>query len=225
MKKKSLKYIGIICGLLIVVLGIFAFTQRDNIESYLMSKQYTSQELNQKLDDEKADIHKMLAQYLPEGLRDLTAEEEFSIVSGKMTTNEAKAAMGITDGEESTEVGNSTDKEAQTAAIISKYTSQLYGVKASFLGQLGSIASAAESEFYSLPAGERNSSAKASIISKYIGRASSLESSCDSQVSSILAAMRSELGAIGADTSVVGKLQSNYESQKAIEKAYYLSQY
>ena len=145
------------------------------------------------------------------------------MISGKMTLEEALTAMGITDGEESAGGGNSTDEEAQAAAIIAKYTSRLYGVKASFLGQLGSIASAAKNEFYSLPAEERNSSSKASIISKYMGRASSLEGSCDGQVSSILSAMRSDLKAIGADTSVVGKLQSSYESQKAAEKAYFLS--
>ncbi len=223
MKKKPLKYIGIICGLLVVALGVIAFMQWDNINAFLMSKQHTSDELQQMLEEEKSNTQDLLAQYLPDGLRDLTAEEEFLILSGKMTIEEAKAAMGITDGQDSAGGGNGTDKEAQTAAIISKYTNRLYGVKASFLGQLGSIASAAQSEFYALPAGERNSSSKASIMSKYIGKASSLEGSCDSQVSSILGAMRSELKAIGADTSVVGKLQSSYESQKAAEKAYFLS--
>lgn len=223
MKKKSYRYIGIICAVLVAVLGILAFTQRDNIKSYLMSKQYTSDELHQMLDDEKMDTQELLAQYLPEGVRDLTAQEEFMIISGKMTVEEALAAIGITDGKESTESNKGADKEAQAAAIISKYTSKLYSVKASFLGQIGSLAAAAESEFYSLPSGERNSSAKASIISKYMGQASSLEGSCDSQVSSILGAMRSELKAIGADTSIVGQLQSSYESQKAAEKAYFLS--
>jgi hypothetical protein len=37
--------------------------------------------------------------------------------------------------------------------------------------------------------------------------------------------MRSALNAIGADTSIVGQLQTSYETQKAAEKAYYLSQY
>lgn len=223
MKKKPLKYIGIICGLLVVVLGVIGFMQRDNINAFLMSKQHTSDELQQMLEEEKAKTQDLLAQYLPEGLRDLTAEEEFLVISGKMTLKEALAAMGVTDGEESAGGGNGANKEAQTAAIISKYTNRLYGVKASFLGQLGSIASAAQGEFYALPAEKRTSSAKASIISKYMGKASSLEGSCDGQVSSILGAMRSELKAIGADTSVVGKLQSSYESQKAAEKAYFLS--
>lgn len=222
-KKKSLKYIAIVCGLLVVVLGAIAFAQRDNINAFLMSRQHTSDELQQMLEAEKAVSQDLLAQYLPEGLRDLTAKEEFLIISGKMTLEEALAAMGISDGKEAAGGGNSADKEDQAAAIIAKYTSQLYGVKASFLGQLGSVASAAKNEFYALPAEKRNSSAKASIMSKYMGKASSLEGSCDGQVSSVLSAMRSELKAIGADTSIVGKLQASYESQKAAEKAYFLS--
>lgn len=222
MKKKLLKYIGIVCGLLIVVLGIIAFTQRDNIHSYIMSKQYTDDELTQMLADEKADMMDMLAPYLPEDMRDLTAEEEFQVISGKMTVEEAKTAMGITN-EPDVESQSNTSKKDQSAAIIVNYSSRLYSIKASFLGQIGALASAAENEFYALPTEERNSSSKASIIAKYLGQASSLEDSCDSQVSSTLSAMRSELDAIGADTSIVGQLQSSYEEQKAAEKAYYFS--
>ncbi|HMM06960.1 MAG TPA: hypothetical protein PKD52_09870 [Clostridiales bacterium] len=56
-----------------------------------------------------------------------------------------------------------------------------------------------------------------------LGAASSLEGSCDGQISSMLGIMRSELKAIGADISVVGKLQASDESQKAAEKANFLS--
>lgn len=224
MKKKSLKYIGIICGLLIIVLGMITFTQWENIHSFIMSKQYTDDELNQMLADEKADMLDILEPYLPENMRDLTAEEEFLIISGKMTVEEANTAMGITD-ETTAKNDSNASKKDQAAAIIAKYSSRLYSIKASFLGQLGTLASAAKNEFYALPPEERNSSAKASIISKYLGQASSLETSCDSQVSSTLSAMRSELNAIGADTSIVGQLQSSYEAQKAAEKAYFFSLY
>jgi vacuolar-type H+-ATPase subunit I/STV1 len=225
MKKKSLKYIGIIFGVLALIGGTVVFAQWDNIHSYLMSKQYTDEELIQMLDDEKAEMQKVLEPFLAGDLRDLTAEEEFSIITGKMTVEEAEKAMNITDKEASGKIDDSTEGKDQKSVIIAKYTSQLYSIKASFLGQLSSIAATAESEFYSLPAKERTASAKSAVIYKYLGQVSSLESQCDSRVSSALSAMRSALNAIGADTSIVGQLQTSYETQKAAEKAYYLSQY
>ena len=96
-------------------------------------------------------------------------------------------------------------------------------MKAYYLGQLGQLEAAVKSDYSALPENKRNIIGKKELVSKYMGRATSLMSQCDSRVESVLSELKSGLESYGADTSIIKRIRSAYENEKALKKAYYMS--
>ena len=110
------------------------------------------------------------------------------------------------------------------AAIVTEYTTKLYGVRGAFEGRLNDLVASAKAEYLALPPEQRTSSGRKSLLSSKLASAEAMEAECDAMVESLLGQMEAELKAAGESTAPVGQLRSYYEEAKINQKAYYLSQ-
>lgn len=120
---------------------------------------------------------------------------------------------------------NSTDRTNtnRSQEIVRDVISSLYALKAEYIGRLGGLESAAKGEYFALPANERRGSSAKKLLTKYMSLGLAAESECDARVAALLSQLKQDLEAINASTSIVSTLQSSYEQEKTLKKAYYLS--
>ncbi len=216
-KKKVWISIGMIAVVLFLFVTIFVIIQRDNLIALIDSRRYDSEELAEKVKENKDALDAALDEVLPQAIRDLTVEDERNLIMGNLTEEEAIGKIQIpSENEEKTD-------EAAIENVIGAYVGELYGVKATYLGRLGALVGQAKAEFYALPDSKQTTASKTRIMSSYVGTAASLESQCDKKVSNILSLLQTALEALGGDTAIVATLRSSYEAQKAAQKAYFLS--
>ena len=106
--------------------------------------------------------------------------------------------------------------------IINRNVAKLYVVKNDFITQLSTIEKTIRRAYCDLPIEQQVPASRKEIARQYVNAVADLELKCDAQVDAILAQMKTELEAIGADTSVVETIRTQYEDEKALKKAYYL---
>ena len=216
-KKKVWISIGLIAAVLFIFVTVFVISQRDNLIALIDSRRYDSGELAKKVEENKDALDAALDEVLPQAIRDLTVEDELSLIMGEITEEEAIDKIQIpSENEEKTD-------EAAIENVIAAYVGELYGVKATYLGRLGALVGQAKAEFYALPDSQQTTASKTRIMSSYVGMAASLESQCDKKVSNVLSLLQTALEALGGDTAIVATLRSSYDAQKAAQKAYFLS--
>lgn len=107
-------------------------------------------------------------------------------------------------------------------AELATMVGEIYGLRASFIGQLDGLLEQAKAEYGALSPAEREKQKK-SLTNKYIGLAGGLESSCDAQMEAILGRMQKHLKATGGDSSLIKEIRKTYENEKALKKSYYMS--
>lgn len=115
------------------------------------------------------------------------------------------------------------DNADRSQEIVRDVISRLYALKAEYIGRLGGLESAAKGEYFALPSNERRGSSAKKLLTKYMSLGLAAESECDARVAALLSQLKQDLEAINASTSIVSTLQSSYEQEKTLKKAYYLS--
>ena len=226
-KMKLWKKIVLICLAVIVVLAAIIFVwQRNNIMAVVETLSSSGDQIAQKLDDNKKALEEDLKEEHPTIVRDFTAEEEKQIMKGELSVDDAVANLNreyqsIREQYNIKSTGNS-ETDRQVDNLIGDKVIELYSLKAYYLGQLGQLESKVKSEYAAFPDSKKNMSGKKELAGKYIGQANSLLNQCDSRVSALLSELQSSLKSLGADTSIIKTIQSAYENEKALKKAYYL---
>ena len=229
--KRSTKIVLSIISVLIVVCGIIAIYQWDNLEAIYIAKTHTQEEI-QEMIDKNRDFRK---QVLPDlGVRELTDEESAAIKNGDLSNGEALNKILETEkplptnqatapsGNDSAAVSSpARDYSAELANLIG----QVYVLEASFSGALDNLVSSAIAEYKALPIERHTERSKWDIGLKYLGAASSMEASCDQQMATILCEIESVLIASGGNTELIDQIKSAYKNEKILKKDYYLSMY
>lgn len=242
-KKTALKIFLVLLVIVIAGAGGAAYWQRENIKAYMDSKTYTKEELSEQMTKSKEEAQQAIEQYDIPVMRDFTVEEEEKIRKGELTPEEAMQLIMTPSGGEqnsaengtenaaagSTDTAGSSDNAAAASggassadSIVAKYVTQVYSLKAYYIGQLGAVEGEMRSAYVN---SGRDKAQIPSIIQSYLPRVASLENECDSQIAGLVSSLRSELSAAGQDTSIADKIYDAYVNEKAIRKAYYLSQY
>ena len=227
-KKKGLGKKIFLCVLvcLLAAVAAVAVWQRNNIVAVVKMMSHSGDEIAQEMNTNKKKLEDDLKEKNPSIVSDFTAEQEKEIIKGTLSVDDAVKDLneryeGALKEYSLKSTGNSeTDKKADK--LVSDKVIELYSLKAYYLGQLGQLEARVKSEYFALPASKRNLVGKKEIVSKNMGTAMNLLSSCDSKVSSLLGELRSQLKSLGADTSVIKTIESAYENEKALKKAYYL---
>lgn len=252
MRKKT-GHIILIIFLLLVIAGAI-FVHKNNIIPTLMySQKYTSEELNDMLNNGDEQLNNEIRNYFGDNLREYTPEEQQMLDNGEITSEELLSKIIAetytepaaesdqaqpSDTEDNQQTKNNTVNDAENVPqssspvssgaskqeqITAKYISKLYSLEGTYMGKLEGLLSSAVSEYKSLPENERTAKKKMSLVSKYMSKGYSLENNCDAQVNSILSSLESELKDAGADTSITGTIKKQYQNTKNVKRAYYLS--
>lgn len=202
----------------------------------------TSEEIEKKLDENKAETENILKENNLPVIRDFTAEEEAAILRGDISSEDAEKILLGKNSETNFFIDNSSEAESDEALTdvsasqseatkaaeddidksIGEKVTKLYSLKAYYMGLLGNMLSQAETEYTS--AKKANAASKA-IAKKYLSEAGELEAECDSKVYAILAELEEELQKSGRDTSVVASMEEAYLKEKRLKKSYYLNNY
>ncbi len=242
--KKIWKIIIIVSLGVLLLLGGLAYWQKDNIKALWIAANYSIDEIEKQRGTQDADLKKQLESYFSDGMRDFTPEEEEQIEKGEATkqqilakivaeaANKTSYAIPDTTAEQPALTAPNASKNETTSApltnvagsdIVSKYMVQIYALEGQYIGKIEGLISSAIAEYKA--GGGGGKSAKISIAAGYVGRATALEQECDAQLAATLSNMKAELTAVGADTSIIGTIQSAYASEKASMRAYYISKY
>ena len=225
--KKSKKIWLIVLFVVFIALVALAIWQWNTMKAvYYFSTIKTSDEIAEKIDEQKKNREDIVSKYIGGTVRDFTEEEERQIIEGKMSVEEAtqliKNEFNLSIGK--TEQNSvSTDKKKEIDDYIAENIIQLYSYKAYYLGQLGQIEKAAKTDYKALPVKDRNLISKQAIVDKYLGTANALLIECDSKVHSIMNSIEERLKENNMDTSIVSQIEKSYEEEKALKKAYYMS--
>lgn len=225
------KVVLIILGVLIVSAVAVTIWQWNNIKAvYYAMSIGSSEDIAKEIENQKKEREAIISEYINGKVRDFTAEEEAKIISGELSVEEATQIIKSEFEESVKNKNGGTDsdskknnKKAEIDEFIADNVIQLYSYKAYYLGQLGQIEKLAISDYSALPEKERTMVSKQTIVDKYIGRANALLVECDAKVDKIMKSLESELKKNDMDTSIVDKIESSYEEEKALKKAYYLS--
>lgn len=250
--KKSNKILGCILKVfaalivLLVIAGICIYLwQKDNIDAVMNAAKYSPEEIASQIQNSKENVSNALEAYNIDGIRDLTPEEEDALCRGNMTPEQAVALIlgeQITpQNEGSTAEGTApkakdasaaantggraanNDEDNRLTAVVTEYVGEMYALKAEYLGRLGSLASSVKAKYYADKAQVGKAKAVEIAISENLSTAAGLEAECDAKVEDLLGRFSAELEAIGADTSIVDTMRSEYQNEKSLKKSYYLS--
>lgn len=235
----------IILALIVVVIGIFAYTNRGNISAVIHGLTVTEeQRLQQKQETDKK-TEEAVKQLGVEEIRPLTEEEAEKLSKGELTEEEA---IEIIIGKENTDAPvkddtpsgqkkptetktpekpaktDNSQKIAEANNRIAKLVGKMYVLKSQFTGELKSIEKWVSSEYKKLTKEEKKSIAvKTKIGKEAVSKATALEKSCDAQVEAILSEISTLLKESGQKTDLVKQIRQAYEEEKQLTKSYYVS--
>ena len=119
--------------------------------------------------------------------------------------------------------GKLTDE--QYNARIAELVAKVYSIKADFMGTLNAFETRIKAEYTALPKEQQTTATKAKIVADNMNYVIGLEAQCDAQVKAVTDSMLEIMIANDKDTSLVEQINSAYESEKELKKAYYISLY
>lgn len=215
--------------LCVFVVGITALTiwQWNNIRAvYYWVTVGETEDIAKEIEVTKKEREEIVSEYINGKVRDFTEEEEQKIVSGELSVEEAtkiikeefEKSLNTSENKNPSKKNNKEIDEFIADNII-----QLYSYKAYYLGQLGQIEKAAIADYKALSPKDRTVVSKQTIVDKYIGTVNALLVECDGKVHKIMDTLSKKLKENKMDTSIVDKINSSYEEEKALKKAYYMS--
>ena len=216
MAKKKRKLIGKILlaiGLILVCLvGVFAYLQKDNIEAVFFATRYSAQERKVKVTEKEAALLAKITEEM-QGLqvKPLSEEEENLLKNGEISPEDAlQRIMGVTSPIDKGNLIKAEEKKDSTAqeqaSRLQELIAKVYLMKASYSGQVDGLVSQAKQEYIA-------------------GMAGALEAQCDGQMEAILAEIKEELKKTGGDLSLVDEIRAAYKSEKSAKKAALLEEY
>lgn len=256
-KKKIIKTTIISVLVLILALAVFLGIRYkntlslvldwDNIVALVNSKRYTTQQIEQKMEENKKEMETLAkedpninirgdlteeeAQALKEGL--ITYEEAISIVKGDITLEEILASKENKDDskkeqeeENQEEQPSEQEQEAPNPAPapapdrVSEIIAEFYVVQADFISRLEGIGDKAYEDY---KAQHYDRTKVMDIVDSYMGEVGALEAECDAKVRALLNELQTELTAKGGDLETIKKIRKYYYDEKALKKTYYLN--
>ena len=230
-------------AVLVLALGALAFWQRNNLRALYTFLTQDSQTIAQDLESKREEHHQAIQEAVGGITVEIpTTEVSDALLSGQLTPEEAKEALGITQelekaqegaggGEQPSPGTGQPDQSAQpppaptAQELINRCVAELYGCKIDIMAVLGELKQEALDQWNALPADKRTSTKMKELGFAGLNECYRLEGQVDDQVREILGRYEGQLKAIGADTAILDDLWDYYSDEKAAEKAYYLDKY
>ncbi len=246
--KKKFRMPAIILAVIAVVAILIILWQYDNISALVNGLNSSTDELAQKMDENRNNLKAEVEKYISEPVTDITAEDEKKLIKGEITveeiadkyklpldymkdshTTEDEVQSVDTEGTKSssqvdTDSAERQDPKAMDKAI-SEGVSKMYALKAKYVSKLGEVERDVYKEYEKLPSDKRNKDSKYKILMENLNYVAQLEKKCDDEVANTLSSLEEELIALNGDTEIIKVLKEAYKQEKEIKKSYYLSLY
>lgn len=233
--------------LLVLVLFIagMVFWQWNNINALIQSIRYSEEDIESMMTENEQQIQETLDLYPELEIQPLDEETKEKLSSGELTEEEVIEILTRPNGQigqggtgktpsgqkqdDSKKPQDSNDKPTVSADAaneeIARLVARVYVLQADFVGKLGAIESKARAEIAKLPKEQQTYDRKIAIGKSYVGEMSALEAQCDGEISAIVARVRKLLTDSGQPTTLADTIQSSYEREKSLKKAYYMNRY
>ena len=165
---------------------------------------------------------------------DVTAPETSTDSSDGKTNNGGKGTSSTSNGTSKSSQNSSNTSalpkssgtdEAEYNKKVADLVAKVYVIKANFTSSLAAFENDIISSYKALPTSERTNANKAKIVADNMSYALGLEAQCDAQIAAVTDELTALLKQYGKDTALVDSINSAYQQEKELKKAYYLSLY
>ena len=239
--------------LLAVSLAGLLWWQRDNLKAVHAATQHTSDELEEKLEENRQMIEEAVRSASEVTVREVTEEERQALRDGSMTQEQlmerltgsgggepspaAESAVpasrpesgGKTDAAPETPdaaaAGEKSEQSAESAyqKELSALIAKVYVLREEYTLALDTMYADAKAEYLALPAEKRTTTQLAKMAKGYLSRASALEKECDGKMDDIVRAMEKLLRENDGDLGLVDTVVYTYANEKSLKKSWYMS--
>ena len=122
-------------------------------------------------------------------------------------------------------IGTAKLSEEEYNKKVAELVAKIYVIKANFTSTLSAFESNIIASYKALPKEQHTTATKAKIVSDNMGYVTGLEAQCDAQIKAVTDELSALMKENGKDTSLVDAINSAYQSEKELKKAYYISLY
>ena len=218
--KKVWQILLIVLLVAVVAAAVLALRYRDYFSALSDAKQYSSEDLQQQIDDNEAALGEILAQYLPAQQPQEQSAEQKSVANETQTIQNAEDPSRITDPP--TAPAQQEDvAEKLPDPEITELVATFYQLRDDYGAKLEDIKARAYDEYHRTNPGK---SELAKMAVRYVREATLLEVECDKQVLSLLDQLSKHIKENGGDQTLPEKILELYLNEKRVKKAWYFSE-
>ncbi len=242
----------LISVLLVIVLAVagLAIWQWDNIKAAYTAFTSDAETISQQMETKRQEQEQTMSEFNVT-VQALDATQTGDLLDGKVSAEEVKASLGITQemidqAKAETEVTEEKKDEKKTSGkktpakpkkdmgksvqekandLMNKCAAELYACEVDLMAQLGEMKQSALAKWFSIPNEDKTDDKLISIGLTGLEQCYDLEVNADKQVKSILARYRTQLESLGVKTTAIDDIWKYYCEKKANQKAYYLNKY
>ena len=244
--KIFLKIVGIILLVIALLITGVVIWQWENVRAVYMFVTSDAETISANIEEKRIEQEETLAVY-EVTVQAPTAVQSNDLLDGKVTPEQVKQDLGITQELEKAEspaeeapkqppaddVPKPQEKPKDDAAsvqkqvqeLINRCVAELYACEVDLMAVLGGMKKKAIAEWNSLDRSTRTSADLRAIGMRGLNECYDMEVGVDKQVKAILDKYRAEMKALKADASILDTLWRQYCDKKANQKAYYLNKY
>jgi hypothetical protein len=240
--KKGVKILLCVLIILLAAAAVVCVWQWDNLMAVKTSLSTSREDIEDRVKQNDEKIAQAVQDVDGVNARDLTDEEKEALRRGDLDRDALLDALtGETAASAAPEVSPAPDssfapepsaapaesqqpesEESANEKLLSRYLAEIYVMKAEYTAWLEDTYNQAIDEYNALDEDQRTTSAKYSIGMSCMKEALAKEKECDARMAEIEEKITALLKEMGRDTSLVDEIQSAYEEEKSLKKAYYL---
>ena len=230
--KKPLKITLTVVLILLIAASALAVWQRENIKALFIALKYSSpDEISTLIDENDKIISDALKEYNTGEITELDEQQKKNLEDGILSEEDAvdiilgrKKNDGTpSKGASSSIAGSKNNSDVDEK--ISEQIAKMYILKAQYTSSLEGLRSSIISEYKALPKEQQTKASKEALGKKALGIVAGMESSCDASVNAIISELKSILSSAGRDMSLISSIQTAYNNEKQLKKAYYINMY
>lgn len=242
--RKTLTAVLVLVG---VLAGVCVW-QRENIDAFLKFRQYSQEEIEQKLEENNQVINSATSSVPKVIVRPATDEEKKALEEGTMTKEELIESLqkpeegkpAVTPEPEEAEKTSQPEKpeapppqpekEEQTPEQsayekqVSEIIATVYVMREEYLIELDRLKDAAVAEYKAMGEEERTGKKLAEFVSGYAAKALQMEKECDAKMLDVVERLETLLKENGGDVSLAQKVYDTYVEEKNLKKAWYMAE-
>ena len=232
----------ILCGGLVLLLlfgGGVLWWQRENIQAVRDGLQYSSEEIEEKLQENQQAIQDAVSAAPEVVVRDVTEEEKQALKEGTITQEELADRL-VEPEQISSDVNDIPSQSTQQSLSptveevpavdpeyqqkVSAIVAEVYVLREQYTIELDNMYETAKAEYKRMSEKERTKEKLVDWAAGYMSKAIKLEKNCDAKMDDIVLRLDTLIRENNGDLSLVDTVVYTYASEKSLKKAWYMSE-